>query len=79
MTLTSDLFDRINMPGAYLILFEVGIPNLVCGCILGWQSVVFHLWVTVTSDLVFRIIMSRAYLILFEVGIPNLVCGCILG
>ena len=23
--------------GAYPIFFEVGIPNLVCGCILGWQ------------------------------------------
>ena len=47
------------------IFFEVGIPNLVCGYILGWQSVVYHFWVTVTltSDLVFRIIMSGAYLL----------------
>ena len=38
------------------ILFEIGIPILVCECILGWWSVLFHLWVTVTltSDLVFR-------------------------
>ena len=58
--------------GAYLpIFFEVGIPNLVCGCILGWRSVAYHFWVTVTltSDLVFGIIVSGAYLILFEVGI----------
>ena len=43
--------------------FEVGIPNLVCGYILGWRSVAYHFKVTVTltSDLVFRIIMSRAY------------------
>ena len=43
--------------------FEVGIPNLVCGYILGWRSVAYHFRVTVTltSDLVFRIIMSRAY------------------
>ena len=36
------------------IFFEVGIPNLVCGCILGWRSVVYHFRVTVTltSDLV---------------------------
>ena len=63
------------------IFFEVGIPNLVCGCILGWRSVTYHFLVTVTltSDLVFRIILSGAYLILFEVGIPHLVCGCILG
>ena len=47
------------------IFFEVGIPNLVCGCILGWRSVAYHFWVTVTltSDLVFRIIMSGAYLL----------------
>ena len=36
------------------IFFEVGIPNLVCGCILGWQRVAYHFRVTVTltSDLV---------------------------
>ena len=42
------------------IFFEVGIPNLVCGCILGWRSVAYHFWVTVTltlaSDLVFIVI-----------------------
>ena len=43
--------------------FEVGIPNLVCGYILGWRSVAYHFRVTVTltSDLVFRIIVSGAY------------------
>ena len=58
------------------MLFELGIPILVCECILGWWSVLFHLWVTVTltSDLVFRKIVSGAYLILLKVGIPNLVC-----
>ena len=46
------------------MLFEVGIPNLVCECILEWRSVTNHYWVTVTltSDLVLRIIMSGAYL-----------------
>ena len=38
------------------IFFELGIPNLVCGCILGWRSVAYHFRVTVTltlaSDLV---------------------------
>ena len=50
-----------------LILFEIGIPNLVCGCILGWWSVMYHLLVTVTltSDLVVRIIMSGAYLLYY--------------
>ena len=35
VTLTSDLVFRIIMFIAYLILFEVGISNSVCGCILG--------------------------------------------
>ena len=30
------------------IFFEVEIPYLVSGCILGWQSVVNHFGVTVT-------------------------------
>ena len=51
------------------IFFEVGIPNLVCGCILGWRSVAYHFRVTVTltltSDLVFRIIVSGAYLLYY--------------
>ena len=49
------------------ILFEIGIPNFVCGCILGWWSVMYHLLVTVTltPDLVFRIIMTRAYLLYY--------------
>ena len=51
-----------------LILFEVGISNLVCGCILGWRSVAYQNWVTVTlnltSDLVSRnCIESRTYLL----------------
>ena len=43
-------------------LFVVGIPNLVCGYILGLWSVAYHFRVTVTliltSDLVFGIIVS---------------------
>ena len=51
---------------------------MVCGCILGWQSVTFHFQVTVTltSDLVSRIGITSIF---FEVGIPKLVCGCFLG
>ena len=61
--------------------FEVGIPKLVCRCILGWRSVAyrFRVFLTLTSDLVFRIIVSGAYLILFEVGFSTLVYECILG
>ena len=51
------------------IFFEEGIPNLVCGCILGWRSVAYQFRVTVTltltSDLVFRIIVSGAYLLYY--------------
>ena len=69
LTLTSDLVFRIIIVRSIsLILFEVGISNLVCGCIVGWQSVAYHNWVTVTlnltSDLVYRnCIESGAYLL----------------
>ena len=59
--LTSDLVSRICITS---IFFEVGLPNLVCGCFLGWPSAAYHLLVTValTSEVVFRIIMFRAFL-----------------
>ena len=40
-----------------LLLLEVGIPNVVCECILEWLIVPFHFPVTMnlTSDLVSRI------------------------
>ena len=68
--MTSDLVSRNRIEsGAYPIFFEVGIPNLVCGYILGWQSVAYHFRVTVTltltSDLVFIIIVSGAYLLYY--------------
>ena len=51
------------MFGAFFsILFELGIPNLVCGCILGWQSVM-HLFCDL--DLISTIILSGAYLIYY--------------
>ena len=65
------------------ILFEVGIPNLVCGYILGWRSVAYHFWVTLTltSDLFFfyNNRVRSISLILFDIEISNLVCGCIMG
>ena len=48
-----DLISRINLLGAYSILFEVGIPNFVYGS------------VTLTYDLVSRIIVSGAYLLYY--------------
>ena len=52
------------------MLFGVGKSNLVCGCIMGCQSVPYHNWVTMTlnltSDLVSRnCIVSGAYLLYF--------------
>ena len=67
MTLTSDLVLIIIVSGACLLLFERGIPNLVCECILGWWSVLYHLQVTVTLTfgLVFlkNHVMSISYII----------------
>ena len=61
VTLTSDLVFRIIMFGAYFsILFELGNPNLVCGCILGWQSVMYQFC---DLDLISTIIVPGAYLI----------------
>ena len=59
--------SRFRVRSISPIFFEVGIPNLVCGYILGWQSVTYHFRVTVTltSDLVFRIIVSEAYLLYY--------------
>ena len=49
------------------IRLEGGITNLVCGCLFGWRSASYHVWVTVTttSDLVSRIIVSGAYLLYY--------------
>ena len=62
VTLTSDLVSKNCIESDADLLYSLRIPNLVCGCILGWWSVVFHLLVTVTLtfDLVFRIIVSGA-------------------
>ena len=61
--------SRFRVRSISHILFEEGIPNLVCGYILGWRSVGYHFRVTVTltltSDLVFRIIVSGAYLLYY--------------
>ena len=59
--MTSDLVFRIIMFRAFFcILFELGIPNLVCGCIFGWQSVMYQFC---DLHLISRIILSGAYLI----------------
>ena len=61
--------SRFRVRSISPIFFEVRIPNLVCGYILGWRSVAYHFRVTVTltltSDLVFRIIVSGAYLLYY--------------
>ena len=40
--LTYDLVSRITVSGAYPILFDVGIPNLVCWFLFGWWSGAYH-------------------------------------
>ena len=61
--------SRFRVQSISPIFFEVGIPNLVNGYILGWRSVAYHFRVTVTltltSDLVFRIIVTGAYLLYY--------------
>ena len=63
------------------LLFDKGIPNLVCGYILGQQCRMLfpgHCDLTLTSGLSSTKIVSWSMPILFEAGIPNLVCGYIL-
>ena len=63
--------SRFRVRSISPMFFAKGIPNLVCGYILGWRSVAYHFQVTVTlnltSDLVFRIIMSGAYLLYSQI------------
>ena len=61
MTLTSDIISRIIVFESPYKLFEVGISNLVCGCILWWQGVAIIVCVTVAYFT--RIIESGAYLL----------------
>ena len=80
LNLTSDLVSRNWCISP--IFFEIGIPNLVCKCILGCLSVTNHFWVTVTltSDLVFKNYCVQSISpILFDVGIPNLEWWFLLG
>ena len=62
-------FKNYCVQSRSLTFFEVGIPNLICGCIFGWQSVAYHFRVTVTLiltfDLVSTIFVSGAYLLYF--------------
>ena len=73
-------FKNNDIQSIYLTLSKVGIPNLVCGCILVWRSAVYHLRVTLnlTSDLVFFLnnLVWSISLILFEGGIPISLCRC---
>ena len=48
--------SRFRVRSISPIFFEVGIPNLVCGCILGWQSVAYNSRVTVTLTLTYDLV-----------------------
>ena len=64
MTLTSDLVFRIIVCRAYLLLlFEVGISNLVCGYkfgVFGQRSVPYHNKVNVTLNLTSDLFLETA-------------------
>ena len=49
----------------YFTFFKVGIPFLVCRCIMGLGSVSFHFGInlTVASDLILNIFVCGAYLL----------------
>ena len=75
-------FKNYCVQSISLIFFEVGIPNLVCICILGWRSVTYHFVGHCSPDLwpsYNNYCVQSISLILFEIGIPNLVWWCILG
>ena len=59
------------------IFLKIGILNLVCICILGWQSVTYHFGhcdLDIGPSFNNNCVRSIS-LILFEIGIPILVCG----
>ena len=62
-------YDLKIVSGAYLILFEVGIPNLLCGYMFVLWSVTHCSRVTVTltltSGISSREIVSRAYILYY--------------
>ena len=79
MTLTSELVLRtIELRNTSLIFFEVGIPNLVCKCILDGNLACecilelrigpfrFLVNVTLTSDLVSRICIKSGAKLLYS-------------
>ena len=79
MILTSDLVFR-TIVYIFHVLFKIGIPNFVCGCILGWQSVTYHFRVTMILTLKYDVVFQNnrvqsISLVLFEIGILNLVCN----
>ena len=64
VTLTSDLIVYDNRVWSiFHILFELGLPNLVCSYILGWQSVMNQIFGHCDIDLFFRINVLGAYLL----------------
>ena len=70
LNLTSDLVSRNWCISP--IFFEIGIPNLVCKCMLGCLSVKLYLG-HFDLDLVFKnYCVQSLSAILFDVGIPNL-------
>ena len=70
MSLTWPQFEKKHVRSISSILFEVRIPNLVCGYILGQWSVThcFPITVTLTSGLSSRNILSFFFFFFFWGG-----------
>ena len=62
VTVTSDLFKNNHIWRNFSLLFELGIPNLGCDCILGRHSVTYQLC---DLDLISTINVTGAYLLYY--------------
>ena len=74
LTLISDLVLEYHVLSISPISFELGIPNLVCGCILEWQSVMFQFLGHCDLDLASRIIVTGAYLVYYLREESHILC-----
>ena len=58
-------FLELSCPWYISFTFKLGITNLLCGCILGWRSVIYQFMGHCDIDFVSKIIVSGAYLLYY--------------
>ena len=75
LSLTFDLVFNNRVLSISPMLFDLGIPNSVCDCILVWQSVIISSMVTVTLTY-FLELSCQENISFIEAGL-SLVYGCI--